>query len=275
MPGQNRGRQAAPVFLADDGVMDSVTGIAGARITPRLRLASIQPIAFRSPPSPSGRTQPGGGTVIFRKDNRNESFQRQISNLRQQLQSKVSDEPNEQHEEESESAQPDEPQSPSWEERQVANRAPELLGTVSFPAAEVFGARPAWQDVDATTSVIASNAHWNGTFRSEGSLHIHGRADGELFANNDLYIAEGAKADAELFADNVVVAGVVRGRIEARSRLEVLPQGQVAGDVMAQRLVIHEGARLAGQLKMENLGGDATAAHSYRGRVSKSQHGGQ
>lgn len=211
--------------------------------------------------------------MIFRKekDNRGESFQRQISSLRQQLQ----------QDDESPTGEYryDEPQDTS----QFATTAPPVEETYTPPArvtersttsdlsatqAVPTAPRGSWQTADTNTSVIAANAHWNGTLRSEGSLHIHGRADGELHATHDLYVAEGAEIDAELHADNVVVAGVVRGRVEARSRLEVLPAGHVAGDVRTPKLVVHEGARLTGQLKMES-GGTSSPYSTESGQGSK------
>ena len=200
----------------------------------------------------------GGSTMIFRRENHGDAFQQPISNLRKQLQGDeaVPTDPR-RYPDTSEplgagdvAAAREDTYAPSRVADEPA--APSISGTVASP---VYRAA-SWQNADATTSVIAANAHWNGTLRSEGSLHIHGRADGELHATNDVFVAEGAEVDAELFADSVVVAGTVRGRIEARSRLEVLPQGHVAGDVKAPKLVVHEGARLTGQLKMENGSSD-------------------
>lgn len=217
--------------------------------------------------------------MIFRKENRGESFQRQISNLRQQLQSDIDDEPDDSSYNDRTTEESTETQTTSWDDNRGTARGSELAPTSSFPVAEQPPSpRPSWQTADATTSIIASNANWNGTLQSEGSLHIHGRAEGELYAANDLVIAEGAKVDAEIFAENVVVAGVVRGRIEARNRLEVLSEGHVAGDIKAQKLVIHEGARLAGQLRMggtsTNTPGTSTS-QSSSARQSKSQYGGR
>ena len=201
--------------------------------------------------------------MIFHKQNRGESFQRQITNLRQRLQSEIDDEPEDSFYDEPEAGEPTETPTTSWEDNRATSRGSELTPTSAFPTPEPRSqSRPAWQTADATTSVIASNAYWNGTLQSEGSLHIHGRAEGELFAANYLYIAEGAKVDAEIFAENVVVAGMVRGRIEARTRLEVLPAGHVAGDIKVQKLVIHEGAKLAGQLRMETASSTSTTPSS-------------
>lgn len=191
------------------------------------------------------RLRPGGRSVIFRKENRGESFQRQISNLRHQMQS--DEEPGEDFDYDQDTSQYPRGQESYNEQHDRQDQA----SSEAESTATIAARQTSWPARDINASVIAANAHWDGTLRSDGSLHVLGHADGELHAAEDLFVAEGAEVDAQLFADNVVVAGTVRGKVEARSRLEVLSQGHVAGDVKAPKLVVHEGARLSGQLKME------------------------
>jgi cytoskeletal protein CcmA (bactofilin family) len=230
--------------------------------------------------------------MIFRRENRGESFQRQISNLRQQQQQ--TDAPTD----EDEQQYTGEPYDYDYEadEPSDTGRYHTEQGTpgegISFPSSQHEASSPEqdpqdttispppppqsqtyqetrqWQSPapsvpsvpsgDSSTSTIAQNAYWNGTLKSEGSLHVFGKADGELHSDTDLYVAEGAEVDASLHADSVVVAGLVRGKIEARSRLEVLPQGEVTGDVRSPKLVVHEGATISGQLKMEEVSSSDT-----------------
>jgi cytoskeletal protein CcmA (bactofilin family) len=212
----------------------------------------------------------GGVQLIFRRENRGESFQRQIDNLRQQP-----GEPPAADEE-----QEYEPRDYEADEFADTSRFATDQGTppegISYPATRAEpedtaeeeaapAAAPRYQDTsrwqapsDSATSVIASSSHWNGTLKSEGSLRIHGRADGELHSATDLFVAEGAEVDAALFAESVVVAGLVRGKIEARVRLEIMPQGEVTGDVRSPKLVVHEGATISGQLKMEGFESQST-----------------
>ncbi|MEX2426093.1 MAG: polymer-forming cytoskeletal protein [Thermomicrobiaceae bacterium] len=224
--------------------------------------------------------------MIFRRENRGESFQRQISNLRQKQQDDTPAEEEEQqyNYENHEEYDPDDPGDtgqfsteqgtpgegisfPSSRPEQ-SERVPDEPSIASPPPPPPAPAQPTYQETrqwqapaasapptaDASTSTISRHAYWNGTLKSEGSLHVHGKADGELHSETDLYVAEGAEVDASLHADSVVVAGLVRGKIEARSRLEVLPQGEVTGDVRSPKLVVHEGATISGQLKMEEVG---------------------
>jgi cytoskeletal protein CcmA (bactofilin family) len=218
-------------------------------------------------------TRAGGMLMIFRKESRGESFQRQVSGLRKQAQSD--------EELGTDEFRYDEPQDTSQFTTTSASTEEETYGPTassaeSNPTQAIAGVqpnyRPTWQSADSTTSVIAVNANWNGTLRTEGSIHLHGKAEGELHAANDVFVAEGAEIDAHIFADNVVVAGVVRGKIEARGRLELLPQGHVSGDVKAPRLIVHEGAQLSGQLKMESGSTSptySTEAATPKGRTTR------
>ncbi len=240
--------------------------------------------------------------MIFRRENRGESVQRQISNLRQKPQGDVQPEDDEQHQHPQSSYDSydydNDPGDPSDTNRFSAEQGTPAEG-ISFPQSRTesqesapqettiapppssyqpsqqsspdYEATRQWQapaapaqrsapSADSTTSTIARSAHWNGTLKSEGSLQVHGKADGELHSETDLYVAEGAEVDASLHADSVVVAGLVRGKIEARSRLEVLPQGEVTGDVRSPKLIVHEGATISGQLKMEETGSSSSTA---------------
>jgi cytoskeletal protein CcmA (bactofilin family) len=227
--------------------------------------------------------------VIFRRENRGESFQRQISNLRQKQQGDTPPEEEEQAQS-YEAYEEYEPEEPTDTNRFSTDQGTPAEG-ISFPPSRTESQddapdetsiapppppsqpEPTYQETrqwqspvsstspDTNTSTISRNAYWNGTLRSEGSLQVHGKADGELHSETDLYVAEGAEVDASLHADTVVVAGLVRGKIEARSRLEILPQGEVTGDVRSPKLVVHEGATISGQLKMEEVGANPNQGH--------------
>jgi cytoskeletal protein CcmA (bactofilin family) len=231
----------------------------------------------------------GGARVIFRRENRGESFQRQIDNLRQQPgESPANDEDLEfeyeyEADETGDTSQfstdegtPAEgisfPAARAEAEEPEAEAAPAVPAAPPAPATPSYAETSRWQPAaDSTASIIASNTHWNGTMRSEGSIRVHGQADGELYSATDLFVAEGAEVDASLYAESVVVAGLVRGKIEARTRLEVLPQGEVTGDVRAPKLVVHEGASISGQLKMDVSDSRSTYSRETKPSSSKNE----
>jgi len=195
--------------------------------------------------------------MVFRRDNKTDSFQRQMSALRQQIGS--------------EDESTDRP--PARDARYPSERAPAVgTGQADSPAgAYGFGdfassvapqqtgnndmtpvapELPSIPSVDAQTTVIANDAMWKGEIQSNGSVHVHGRLEGAIRANKDVFIAEDADVDATITANTVVVAGIVKGTIRSEARFEVLPSGRVSGDIVAPTLVVHEGATVSGQLRM-------------------------
>lgn len=177
----------------------------------------------------------GRSIVVFRKDSRADSFQRQISALRQQLGEDQEDDT-------------------SFDRDLPSPFAQATRTTIIAPAATT--AAPDRES--PAVGVIAANSAWNGTLRSEGSLQVFGRVSGELHAADEIVIAEGAFVEALVAAARVSVAGTIRGTVECTQRLEVLPSGHIIGDVTAPKLVVHEGATVEGDLSMRAPGSTAS-----------------
>jgi len=196
--------------------------------------------------------------MVFRKENKGDSFQRQMNALRQQIGG--ADDP-------ADDPPPD--QGRYAQERGAGKSASTSARSDTTTVAYGFGefassvgpqgsgamtaVDPPLPDVpavDARTTVIAHDTTWKGEMQSEGTVHIHGRYEGSILATDDIFVAEGAAVDATLTATNVTVAGVSKGTVRCDARFEVLPSGRVSGDVQAPTLVVHEGAVIAGQLRM-------------------------
>lgn len=177
--------------------------------------------------------------MVFRnKESRQDSFQRQISALRQQLSTDTEDEEIDDDAEEM-------PQYASSQDTPGAFRYSPST-SASAPAAPRTGGRMA----DSATGVIAAGSTWNGTMRSEGSIQVFGQVDGELAAGDEIFVAEGAEVRARMSGRTIVVAGRVEGTVDCHGRLEVMPSGHVSGDVTSATLVVHEGATVDGDVKM-------------------------
>jgi len=95
---------------------------------------------------------------------------------------------------------------------------------------------------------------FQGKFTFSGIVRLNGVVRGEIFSDDTLIIGETAKVYGNIYVNNVVVAGKVSGDISAKQRLEIKSSAYVKGDVHASRLVIEEGARLLGQMKVETAG---------------------
>ena len=188
--------------------------------------------------------------LLFRRDNQGESFDDDVSALRDQVGSGRRD-------------QPDDNQYPDADQTTYSPPRQSWDTTVSTPAESTYSTprtepppQPAPEAGDA--SVIAQDTTWDGTVQSSGSLHVYGNLGGEITVEGDVYVAEGASVSANVQAGSMTVAGSIEGTIECTGRFEVLPSGRVTADVAAPRLVVHEGAVVVGKLRMtsEAAGGE-------------------
>ena len=194
--------------------------------------------------------------MVFRKDTKVDAFQRQISALRQQLGDGEADTSGPVPR--SEPAVGYAPVEYPAREREYPARDRETSGRaptqpVEFGPVEADAPVFAPPALDPQTSVVAHDTVWNGDLQTNGTVHVHGRVEGSIAARNDVFVADEAEVSASIVAENVSVAGIVRGTVRCRNRFEVLPQGRVGGDVIAPVLVVHEGATINGQVMMTEI----------------------
>jgi cytoskeletal protein CcmA (bactofilin family) len=204
--------------------------------------------------------------VVFRKDTKVDAFQRQISALRQQLG------PDADPAALAPATRQPEPERGGYDG--YGSREARLAPAPAYPAPveDDFGPIDADDPIpfpptlDARTSVVAHDTTWKGDLQSDGSVHVHGKVEGSLTARADVFVAEEATVEATIAAENVSVAGNVRGTIRCSGRFEVLPQGRVSGEVFAPVLVVHEGATVNASVSMTA----AEAPASIRRRLARS-----
>lgn len=179
---------------------------------------------------------------MFRRDNQEESLDDEVAALRDRATAGSSrwDEP-----EPTPGVDDDRTTySPPQQAWSPVRQAAELTGSSSSVPADRIAPDP------GDASVIDANTALDGTVESSGSLHIHGRVSGQIRLDGDVFVAEGAVVVADVRAGGVTVAGTLEGTVECSGRFEVLPSGQVSANVAAPRLVVHEGARVMGALRM-------------------------
>ncbi len=98
-------------------------------------------------------------------------------------------------------------------------------------------------------TVIGPNTYIKGDIQGDGGIRVEGVVEGTIDTTGNLIITESAKVLAEIKANNISIAGAVRGNITA-NRVEILDTGRVWGDLTIKSLLINEGAYLRGQTFM-------------------------
>ncbi len=99
-------------------------------------------------------------------------------------------------------------------------------------------------------TTIGSTASLQGVLKAEGSIRIDGAFEGEIETAANVIIGRTGKVLANIKARNVLVAGRVKGDINALESLEILKDGGVKGDIEAGTLLLEEGAIFHGQSRM-------------------------
>lgn len=96
------------------------------------------------------------------------------------------------------------------------------------------------------TALLDHGAEFEGRLTFEGTVRIGGRFKGEIFTNDTLVINPGAKVDAQIEAENVIISGEVKGNIFARRRVIMHPPASFKGTVTTPSLRIDEGVVFEG-----------------------------
>ena len=98
---------------------------------------------------------------------------------------------------------------------------------------------------------IGKSVVFDGELTSNEDLHFDGTLKGHLHVRNaTLTIGEGATVEADVRAKQVVVLGTVQGSIAAGDRIELTATAKVTGSLIAERVVIAEGASFSGRVDM-------------------------
>lgn len=113
-----------------------------------------------------------------------------------------------------------------------------------------------WRRSEATAeghgeTVISRETNLQGTIKSDGMMRIFGTFEGQIETAGTLIIGEHAQVVADIVAQNVAVAGMLKGNIHASGRIEILAGGRVYGDIVTSSLRIEEGAFFTGLSQME------------------------
>src|SRR3954463_6199897 len=100
-------------------------------------------------------------------------------------------------------------------------------------------------------SIIASDMTVIGDLETDGVVRIEGRIRGTVRVGSQVLVAQGAVIEGDLHTQEAVIAGQVSGAIHARERIELQATAMVAGDLSTPRKANVEGARVTGEVKMD------------------------
>ena len=107
-------------------------------------------------------------------------------------------------------------------------------------------------------TVIGADAKFKGELEFESAAKVLGRFEGSITSKGKLHIADGCNCKATISAKEIAVEGRIDGNVEGGDRIEVKPTGIVAGDIIAARMTMAEGASIIGHCRIGPNGQGAT-----------------
>ena len=106
---------------------------------------------------------------------------------------------------------------------------------------------------EATLSIISAGTTVKGDIDCAGVLKVEGRIDGGVLRARQVMLAKEGAIHGDVSANEVVVGGLIDGSVMAAERLELLTTAVVNGDIVTKSIVVMEGARINGAVKMTEL----------------------
>lgn len=99
-------------------------------------------------------------------------------------------------------------------------------------------------------SIIGPGMKVVGDCDSDGAIRIEGSVQGNIRAGKAVVVGKDGTVDGDIFTQDAVIAGRVKGVIRAESRLEVQATSRLEGEVIAARMQLEEGAMVNGTIQM-------------------------
>jgi cytoskeletal protein CcmA (bactofilin family) len=106
--------------------------------------------------------------------------------------------------------------------------------------------------VEAALSIIAAGMKITGDIETTGTLKLDGRVEGSVIGARQLMLGRSGIIHGNVHAGEVVLGGSVDGTISADERLELQASAVVNGDIDTKSIVVLEGARINGTVRMRD-----------------------
>ncbi len=118
-------------------------------------------------------------------------------------------------------------------------------------------------------TIIGAGVRVEGTFNAVGNVIVKGELVGSMETQSDVYLMEGGIIEANIKANNAIIAGRVKGNLKVDEKIELNSTARLSGDINCQSLSIEEGAVLHGKC---NVGGnDAKVSAKERKQQQKEE----
>lgn len=131
------------------------------------------------------------------------------------------------------------------------------------------GRGPARTGGETTLSIVSIGTTITGDMSCAGVLKVEGTIDGSVRQARQVMLAKDGAIHGDVMAHEIVLGGTVDGNVTAVDRLELQPTAVVNGDINTKSIVVMQGARINGSVKMTELALVGRATDSREARTAR------
>jgi cytoskeletal protein CcmA (bactofilin family) len=99
-------------------------------------------------------------------------------------------------------------------------------------------------------SIIGPGMRITGDCDTDGAVRIEGTVQGNVRAGKAVVVGKEGVVEGDIFTQDAVISGRVKGSVSAESRLEVQASSRLEGEIAAGRMQAEEGSTLTGTVKI-------------------------
>ena len=105
---------------------------------------------------------------------------------------------------------------------------------------------------EGALSIIAAGMTVNGDIESSGVVKVEGRVEGSIRSARQVLVGRQGTVKGDIDTREAVIGGSVEGMITASERAEIQATASVQGDIVTRTIVVAEGGRINGTVRMED-----------------------
>ena len=108
---------------------------------------------------------------------------------------------------------------------------------------------------EGAMSIIAAGMTVTGDIDSAGVVKVEGRVEGSVRTARQVLIGRQGEVKGDIETREAVIGGRVEGTITATERVDVQATASVSGDIHTKSIVVQEGGKINGTVKMTEAAG--------------------
>ena len=104
---------------------------------------------------------------------------------------------------------------------------------------------------EGALSIIAAGMTVSGDIESSGVVKVEGRVEGSIRSARQVLVGRQGMVHGDIETREAVIGGSVEGTITGSERVEIQATASVQGDIITRTIVVAEGGRINGTVRME------------------------